>query len=108
MNLIFPIINSVQIILFTTGAPPSGGTALITPDTGFVNITEFTITIADWQSNSGNVMFRIWNTLDPAGLNLGSVLSSYISASDNFTFTSSNTNPFSVEVIDDSNEVAWT
>jgi hypothetical protein len=38
-NLLYPAVTQVQTVSFTTSHPPTGGTAYITPDTGFINST---------------------------------------------------------------------
>lgn len=74
---------------FATGQPPYGGNVFITPDTGFVNSTLFTVGIFGWTSLNNTAMWRMWNTSTPDGYTFDTLLfPDYISASSNYTFLS--------------------
>lgn len=49
-SLLYPIVTLTKTLAFSTGSPPIGGSAYMTPDAGFVNLTEFTVGISNWKS----------------------------------------------------------
>jgi hypothetical protein len=77
----FTSMVETNTLAFVTGQPPYGGTVYVTPDTGFLNITQLTIGISGWTSVNNTAMFRIWNTTD-ADYDFGALLfPDYIPAS---------------------------
>jgi hypothetical protein len=94
------------MVSFQTSRPPFGGQAAVVPLSGFVAETQFNISISQWQTTKGPVKYRVWSTQTSFGLKPKSLLSNqWLNASQVFSFYATSTNPFLIEISDQTNEV---